>query len=604
MQFTDSLYKDKTPIETVDCIQNILNNINIELQEIWNNSGVDFCHSLNVFASDGVPSSNGKGVTKDFARASAYGEMIERIQGGLFLYKYQSIIRNPEMNVHAYAPDGKYMTIQELIENGEWMDYLIKAYPSPFASRENIAEHCKAYACADDGRILTLPFYSLFENKYVYLPIAFVDQIYATNGCCAGNTREEAWVHAFSEMMERHASLKMLRSGKAAPKIPEDKLNKFPLVAKILNQIRELGEYNVDVFDYSIGNGFPVVSTRIISKKTHSYRVNVAADPIFEIAVQRTLTELFQGKTLDSVTKKHNGQILRIVSDYPTIPNVINQLETSSGLYTADFFANELTCEREPADYPDNSGKNNKQLLDYMLDLYRQLGKPVYIRNFSYLGFPSYRFVVPGFSEAFAVRLEEIVPEYAIADEVSKTLRNVKSASDDDINWMLSYSNTIRGIIGRYNFFGRIAGIPLTGGSNSLLASITRAYAAYRLNRYMDAIDYMSPYIKSCSNEEMKGYFECVNRYLQMKSDKIADEKIRVILYKFFESRFADLLYANLDQGKTPYDDYLISCDYTHCENCRYADSCSYNSIKEMNKRVGAVYNKFVNGQDPSEFAI
>ena len=91
---------------------------------------------------------------------------------------------------------------------------------------------------------------------------------------------------------------------------------------------------------------------------------------------------------------------------------------------------------------------------------------------------------------------------------------------------------------------------------------------------------------------------------VQMKFDKIAEEKIRVILYKFFESRFADQLYANLDQGKSPYDEYLISCDYEHCDECRYADSCSYNSIKEMNKRIGAIYNKFVNGQDPSEFAI
>ena len=52
------------------------------------------------------------------------------------------------------------------------MDYIIKEYNNPAITRESIAKQCKMYACADDDRILTLPFYSLFEKKYVYLPMS------------------------------------------------------------------------------------------------------------------------------------------------------------------------------------------------------------------------------------------------------------------------------------------------------------------------------------------------------------------------------------------------------------------------------------------------
>ena len=177
----------------------------------------------------GLPSANGKGVSKELARASAYGEFIERLQGGLFFYKFWEIGRDADMDLPGFAPDIKYVTMKELEETGDWMDYLIQSYGNGL-TRNAIAKFCKLYAHTDEDKIATVPFYSLFEGKHVYLPIGFVDQIYATNGCCVGNSKEEAWVHALSEMMERHASLKMLTSGEAAPKFSEDVLKQFPTV--------------------------------------------------------------------------------------------------------------------------------------------------------------------------------------------------------------------------------------------------------------------------------------------------------------------------------------------------------------------------------------
>ncbi len=211
MRIIDEKFKETTPTETVQKIKGILDKLGIEVTEQWNDSGLSNCYSLNLYANGGSPFSNGKGVTKEFAQASAYGEFIERLQVGLFFYKHQSIISNREMDIHSFAPDAKYMTVEELVENGEWMDYIIDALGNPAVTRKTIAEHCKIYSCSSDGRVLTLPFFSIFENKHVYLPMGFIDQIYATNGCCVGNTRAEAWIHAFSEILERHSAV-MIKS--------------------------------------------------------------------------------------------------------------------------------------------------------------------------------------------------------------------------------------------------------------------------------------------------------------------------------------------------------------------------------------------------------
>ncbi len=604
MQYIDEKFKEIAPYETVRKIQDILNGIGIEVFENWHDSGIENCHSLTLAPKGGSPFSNGKGITKDFARASAYGEFIERLQGGLFFYKFQSINRDPELNIHAFAPDARYMTVEELENEGEWMDYIIDTYDSKL-TRKTIAEQCKIYDCADNGKILTLPFYSIFEDKYVYLPISFVDQIFATNGCCVGNTKEEAWVHALSEMMERHASLSVLTEGKSAPKIPQEVLDRFPTVTKIINEIRKNGNFDIEIYDYSIGNGFPIVSTRIINKTTHSYLVNVAADPVLEIAVERTLTEIFQGKNVKNFTSSHSGDILAKLTDFPIQSNVINQLETGNGLFTADFFAEEITCNKKPTEFADNSNKTNKELLSYLLDLYRDLNKPVYVRNFSFLGFPCYRFAVPGFSEAFSVKLSSPFMEYAIADQSSKTLKNITKASKDELNWLLIYNKMISTVFSRYYNFGRLAGIPVSGDENSLFACTSRAYASYKLGNYSDAIKHIEPVLKSnAHSDEIKDYFSCVKLYLKLKSSNVEDEKIRIILKKFYKEEYPEQLYKNLDDGLSPYDGYLIDCNWMDCENCKHNSICSYAACKKLIVTAGKHYKDFENGQSKEFLSI
>ncbi len=602
--YIDEKFKDAKPEDTVAKIKKILDELGIEVYEKWHDSGVENCFSLSLSAKGGIPKSNGKGITKELAQASAYGEFIERLQDGLFIHKYQSIIRNPGLKLQAYAPDAKYISAEELEQTGDWMDYIVDAYNHPSITRKSIANYCKIVACEENGKILVLPFYSLFEQKYVDIPIDFIDQIYGTNGCCAGNTREEAWVHALSEIMERHANLLMLTKGGAVPKFSKEKLYQYPVVRKILGRIEESGNYDIEIFDYSFGSGFPIVSTRLIDKKTHSYRVNVAADPVFEIALQRSLTELLQGANLKNLAMKHSGRILKKVEDLSIIANITNQLETGSGFHTADYFANELTCKDLPAEFPDNSSKSNRQLLRDVLEFFKKQNKQIYVRNFSYLGFPSYRFVIPGYSEALILKLCEPIPEYSVADVASKALRTPAKATNDDLSMMLMHSKMLQPIISRYHSFGKPSGVPIRPQRNGFLMNVTRAYAYFRLNSYEHAMNQTNNAIRATEDAETVDYLTCVNKYMELKKIGVETEKIESIIRKFFVKEIADKLFSNLNAGKTPYDAFLLDCEYEDCGNCKYNSDCCYESIKKMIQTVGAIYHAYKKGQDEAEFIL
>ncbi len=605
MNFIDEKFKDMPPAKTVENIKAILTKLNVEVEEDLHDSGIENCWSVTLRAKNGFPFfSNGKGVSPDFARASAYGEFIERLQSGLFFYKFQSILRDPDLNLHTFAPDAKYMNMEQLIENGQWMDHIIDTYGGGL-TREKLAKQCKMYASADEDRILTLPFYSLFEGKHVYLPMGFVEQMYSANGCCAGNTREEAWVHALSEMMERKGSTSRVISGAAAPKIDEQTLRKFPTVSKILDKIKMSGEMDIEVFDFSAGNGFPVICTRLINKRNHAYNVNIGADPVLEIAIQRTLTEIFQGKTLAAFNSIHDGAVLEETKNLPLAHNVLNQLETGNGLFTIDFFTEELSCTESCAKFPDLSGKTNKELLKHMLELYRAMGKPVYVRNYSFLGFPCYKFVVPGFSESRGVRLTEPVQEYALADDAAKTLRSVEKAENIQLQMLLLFYNKIQTIQSRRQHFGRLAGLPLLGDCNRTLLHLSLSYAAYRLGRLNDAAKHLAVLEKlNGAADSDREYFSCVGRYLKLKALQLPEEKIRLFLCKFYLPQYVQRLFERLDSGKTPYDGFLLDCNCKDCHLCIYHEKCNYEYAKKVIAKTGEDYGAFVDGQRKENFDI
>ncbi len=599
-------FKDCPPEITVQNIRECLKKVNVELEENFFDAGVGDCYSVHVRPKNKATLySNGKGVTPNLARASGYAEFIERLQCGLLIYKYQSIARDPEIYLHTYAPDGKYMTVQELVDDGEWMDYIIDTYGGGL-TRNKLAEQCKMYACTNDDKILTLPFYSLFEDKYVYLPAGFVEHMYSSNGCCAGNTRDEAWVHAFSEILERNSTIRIFTSKVPAPIIPEDVINQYTIPKRVVTSIRAEGNLDITIYDFSGNVGYPVIGTLLINKETQDYILNVSSDPVLEIALSRGLTEILQGRNITKINSRHKDNLIWFESESSLSHNLLNQIETGNGLLPIEFF----DYAKASTSFVDNSNKNNSQLLDYALKLFKDMGRPVYVRNYSFLGFHSYMFVVPGFSEIRGVRLTEKIQEYGLGDMVANTFRNPTNATALDLSLMLTYFSKLQGVISRRGNFSRFSGLPMNGNDTHLLLYCTVSYASYKLGRYGDAARYIKNFlnIKFDENDPLtsnqRKYLQILYRFLELKSKKLQAEQIQRLLTKFFDAETLHTLYNKLENEENLYEEFLLKCDVKSCSNCTYRHACTYNEVKDVIKKAGKYYNEFRDAQNKENFKI
>ena len=78
-KFIDGNFKDDSPLSTVEKIRNILKSNGIEVEEQWIETQVPYCFALLLKIKGLNFSTSGKGLSREFALASAYGEMIERV---------------------------------------------------------------------------------------------------------------------------------------------------------------------------------------------------------------------------------------------------------------------------------------------------------------------------------------------------------------------------------------------------------------------------------------------------------------------------------------------------------------------------------------------
>jgi hypothetical protein len=75
-----------------------------------------------------------------------------------------------------------------------------------------------------------------------------------------------------------------------------------------------------------------------------------------------------------------------------------------------------------------------------MLSLITTQGYDVLIKDASYLGFPAYHVISPGFSEIHEVNLRK-VREVCSSLITRKALRNLYNSSDDELREVISYLN-------------------------------------------------------------------------------------------------------------------------------------------------------------------
>ena len=379
-----NLLSKNSPVEqSILKMQNILKDVGCEATFSQEKHPLKNCFSVNL-ASIEAPNhiySNGKGVISDASIASAYGEYIERLQTNNFFIDFHLPNRKYYPDEVAFDFGGNYLNpeLKKIYSaNGELEDKDLVDFNSDYMDK-----------------IIALPFIKQSSKEITYIPINILSNLFVSNGLATGNTANEAKVQALSEIFERYVKIKIIKEGLALPKFPNDVIKSFPKVYEDIQALRELG-YKVEVFDASLGGVFPVTAISFINPKNSTLFVSFGSHPILEVSLERTMTELMQGRDLNNLDSFEIPTFdMELVSDYF---NIEAHFIDSNGKMGFPFLSSKKSFEYSAWKY---AGNGSEDEYAFLLDILKSENKEMYLREYTYLDFYSCQMIVPNFSEVY-----------------------------------------------------------------------------------------------------------------------------------------------------------------------------------------------------------
>lgn len=369
--------------ESIENMKAVLADVGCKTTFCTEKHPLEHCFSVNL-ASVEAPShiySNGKGVLSDASMASALGEYIERLQTNNFFVDF-------------HLPGRKYYPDEVAFEfGGAYLNDELRAVYDPNGEFEerDLVDYNSDY----ENRIVALPFEKWTTGETVYIPLNILSNLYVSNGLATGNTPQEAQVQALSEIFERYAKIEIIKNGYALPAYPDEVIRSFKRVYSDVLALRKLG-YIIEVLDASLGGEFPVTAISLINPEDSSLFVSFGAHPILEVSLERTMTELMQGRELENLDVFETPTFdMSFVADSS---NIESHFIDSNGKLGFGFLSSKKSFEYTPWKY---QGKGRKAELHYLISILDAMGKEMYLREYNYLEFYSCQMIVPGVSEVY-----------------------------------------------------------------------------------------------------------------------------------------------------------------------------------------------------------
>jgi ribosomal protein S12 methylthiotransferase accessory factor len=238
----------------------------------------------------------------------------------------------------------------------------------------------------------------------VYFPTNLIDNLFLSNGMSAGNTLVEAQVQCLSEIFERAVKREILEGEIALPDVPPEVLAKYPGILAGIQGLEEQG-FPVLVKDASLGGEFPVMCVTLMNPRTGGVFASFGAHPSLEVALERSLTELLQGRSFEGLNDLPRPTF---ESNAVTEPNnFVEHFIDSSGVVSWRFFSAKADFDFVEWDFSGQGESSNADEAATLFDILEAMGKEVYMAVYDQLGGSSNaiacRILVPGYSEIYPV---------------------------------------------------------------------------------------------------------------------------------------------------------------------------------------------------------
>ncbi|MCE2860783.1 MAG: OsmC domain/YcaO domain-containing protein, partial [Oxalobacteraceae bacterium] len=342
---------------------------------------------------------NGKGATKESALASALGEYIERLSNNHFYagafwgddIAQSAFVHYPNERWFKPGPDDTLPV--EILD-----DYCLQIYnPDEELRGSHLIDTNSGNA---ERGICSLPFVRQSDGAVVYFPSNLIENLFVSNGMSAGNTLAEAQVQCLSEIFERAVKREILEGEICLPDVPSDVLAKYPGILAGIQGLEEQG-FPVLVKDASLGGTYPVMCVTLMNPRTGGVFASFGAHPSFEVALERSLTELLQGRSFEGLNDLPPPTF---ESNAVTEPNnFVEHFIDSSGIVSWRFFSAKANFEFVEWDFSGKGNAANAEEVATLLGILDGMGKEVYMATYDQLGAIACRILVPGYSEIYPV---------------------------------------------------------------------------------------------------------------------------------------------------------------------------------------------------------
>jgi len=417
--------KDLPLEQTIANMSGILANLGMKIEiASWRNI-VPHVWSLHIRdAASPMCFTNGKGATKESALCSALGEFIERLSCNFF-YNDQFFGEDIANSEFVHYPNEKWFKPgpDDALPDGILDDHCLAIYnPDGELCGSNLID---TNSGKTDRGIVSLPFVRQSDGETVYFPSNLIENLFLSNGMSAGNTLPEAQVQCLSEIFERAVKKQIIEEELALPDVPQGVLDKYPHIVEGINALEEQG-FPILVKDASLGGRFPVMCVTLMNPRNGGVFASFGAHPSFEVALERSLTELLQGRSFENL---NDVPAPTFSSQAVTEPNnFVEHFIDSTGVVSWRFFS--AKSDLEFCEW--NFSGTNEEEARILFGILEDLGKEVYVATHEDLGAPVCRILVPGYSEVYPV--EDLVWDNTnMALDYREDILNLHTLSDDQL---------------------------------------------------------------------------------------------------------------------------------------------------------------------------
>ena len=388
--------KDLPLEQTIAEMTAIIEQLGIKLEVTsWRNL-VPNVWSLNIRdAASPLCFTNGKGATKASALCSALGEYIERLNCNFF-YNDQFFGPDIAQSEFVHYPFEKWFKpgADDQLPPGILDEHTLAIYnPEGELRGSHLIDTNSGFT---ERGICAIPYVRQSNGETVYFPSNLIENLFLSNGMSAGNTLAEAQVQCLSEIFERAVKKQIIEQEIVLPDVPQAVLEKYPGILAGIEALEEQG-FPVVVKDASLGGRFPVMCVAIMNPKTGGVFASFGAHPSFEVALERSLTELLQGRSFESLNDVPKPTFNSLAVQEPE--NFVEHFIDSTGVVSWRFFSAKHDHEFHEWNFAGTTAEESDCLFQMLADL----GKEVYVLELNDLGGTACRILVPDYSEVYLV---------------------------------------------------------------------------------------------------------------------------------------------------------------------------------------------------------